>query len=118
MHDKYQRQKRISNENRDKILTIIHDSKKTNSEGKIIDGATFTKIQTETLLSPAGLTKILQKLETEDTIEKIIVKKEIILEKEEVMIWKGGAEIKPAKGTRDLKTGYPLRIGTRATSSE
>lgn len=109
MHDRYQRQKRISNENRDKILTIIHDSKKLNPDGRIIDGATFTELQTKTLLSPAGLTKILQKLETEDTIEKIIVKKEIILEKEEVMIGKKGAEIKPAKKfTKGMKPVYIL----------
>ena len=109
MHERYQRQKRISNENRDKILTIIHDSKKLNPEGRVIDGATFTELQTKTLLSPAGLTKILQKLETEDTIEKIIVKKEIILEKEEVLIGKKGAEIKPAKKfTKGMKPVYIL----------
>lgn len=109
MHDKYQRQKRVSNENRDKILTIIQGRKKTDPKEIVIDGATFTEIQKETLLSPAGLTKILQRLETEDTIEKILIKKEIVLKEEEVLIGKGGAEVKPAKKfTKGMKPVYIL----------
>jgi len=106
MHDKYQRQRRISGENIDKILKIIHDSKKTDPKGVVKEGATFTEIQKKALLSPAGLTKILQRLETEDTIEKTLIKKEIILEKEEVYT---SGEVKPAK---KLIKGKPVYVLT------
>jgi hypothetical protein len=102
--DSYQRQRRQRDENRENILKIIHDSTKTDAKGTVIEGAIFTQIQKGTLLSSAGLTNILQKMEGKE-IEKVLIKREKILEKEQVYT---NGEVKPAKKLVKKSSVYVL----------